>query len=251
VLRFLSPAVGAMLALAAALAAACFVRLYGIAFLGRPRSEAARSAHDCAKPQAWAMGLLAGLCLFGGLFGSVIVDILQPLVRVLTGTSVPGAGTGPTALSLVPFDAARSTYDAPLIASFLLISGTLTMLAVHRLSRRQLRRSAPWDCGFPNADPITQYSASSFSQPLRRVYGSAVFGASEQVAMPAPGELAPARLTVTLHDFIWEWLYRAPARAVLAVSEWLNRVQLLTIRGYLMLVFAALIALLLLTAVWF
>ncbi|NJL50755.1 MAG: hydrogenase 4 subunit B, partial [Blastochloris sp.] len=37
-LRFLVPAVGAVLALVAALAAACFVRAYGIAFLGRPRS---------------------------------------------------------------------------------------------------------------------------------------------------------------------------------------------------------------------
>ena len=37
---------GVGLALAAALAAACFVRAYGITFLGRPRSEAARAAHE-------------------------------------------------------------------------------------------------------------------------------------------------------------------------------------------------------------
>lgn len=251
VLRFLSPAVGAMLALAAALAAACFVRAYGIAFLGRARSDAAAAARECSRPQQAAMALLALLCLLGGLFGSVIVMALQPLVAALAGGPVPGAGTGPNVLALVPFDAQRSVYDAPVIASFLLISGTLTMFAVHRLSQRRLRRSAAWDCGFPDAAPITQYSASSFSQPLRRVYGASLFGVTESVEMPVPGDMAPARLTVTMHDYIWASLYSAPARAVLAASQWLNRIQLLTIRGYLMLVFAALIALLLLAAVWF
>ena len=251
VLRFLSPAVGAMLALAAALAAACFVRAYGIAFLGRPRSDAARTAKECPKPQQVAMALLAALCLFGGLFGSVMLDVLQPLVTVLAGSAVPGAGTGPTAFALVPFDALRATYDAPLIAIFLLISGSLTTLLVHRLSSRRTRHSDPWDCGFPEPSTLAQYSASSFSQPLRRIYGSTLFGVRESVMMPVPGEPTPARFEVTLHDYIWDVLYSAPARAVLAASVWLNRIQLLSIRGYLMLVFAALIALLLLAAVWF
>ena len=37
-LKFLVPAVGALLALSAALAAACFVKAFGITFLGRPRT---------------------------------------------------------------------------------------------------------------------------------------------------------------------------------------------------------------------
>ena len=45
-LKILAPAVGATLALAAALAAACFVRVFGVAFLGRPRSPSAESAHE-------------------------------------------------------------------------------------------------------------------------------------------------------------------------------------------------------------
>ena len=42
-LKIMVPAVGAMLALAAALVAACFVKAFGVAFLGRPRSPAAAS----------------------------------------------------------------------------------------------------------------------------------------------------------------------------------------------------------------
>ena len=73
-LRFAVPAIGAMLALAAALAAACFVRVYGIAFLGRPRSDEAAHAHDAPLAQQIAMGGLAGLCILGGLFGSVLAQ---------------------------------------------------------------------------------------------------------------------------------------------------------------------------------
>ena len=92
---------------------------------------------------------------------------------------------------------------------------------------------------------MTQYTASSFSQPLRRVYGGFAFGATEKVDMPAPGDLRPARLILTSRDYIWDALYVAPARAVLDISERLNALQFLTIRNYLVLMFGALIALLL------
>src|SRR6478672_6714784 len=45
-LKFLVPAVGALLALSAALAGACFVKAFGMTFLGRPRSEQARAATE-------------------------------------------------------------------------------------------------------------------------------------------------------------------------------------------------------------
>ena len=240
-----------MLALAAALAAACFVRAFGIVYLGRPRSREAAEAHETARPQQVAMALLAGLCLLGGLFGGGAVSAIQPLLQMLAGEPLPATGTGPTPFSLVAFDAARSIYDAPTIAIFLLISGLLVTLLVHQISGRRTRLGPPWGCGFPEASPHAQYSASSFSQPLRRVYGATVFGAAEIIDMPQPGDVRASRLTVRLHDYAWELLYAAPARAVVRLSERLNTLQFLTIRSYLMLVFGALIVLLLIAAVWF
>jgi hydrogenase-4 component B len=249
-LRFLSPAVGAMLALAAALAAACFVRAFGIVFLGRARAPASADAHDAPRAQLAAMGLLAGLCLAGGLFGALIVPLIQPILLAFAGAALPAAGTGPTPFSLVAFSAERATYDAPTVAAFLLASGFLTTWAVHRLSDRRTRRSAAWDCGFPDPSPLTQYTASSFSQPLRRVYGGFSFGAVERVDMPAPGDLRPARLIVTSRDYIWDALYAWPAQSVLRLSRYLNKLQFLSIRNYLVLMFGALIVLLLIAAGW-
>jgi len=248
-LRFASPAIGAMLALAAALAAACFVRVYGIAFLGRPRSVDAAGAHEVPLAQQIAMGGLAGLCILGGLFGSVLAQALTPLLRELVGSGLPNAGSGPTPFSLIAFDPSRSIYDAPVIALFVAIASATTLLVVHRLSARRTRRGPAWDCGFPDPSPAIQYTASSFSQPLRRVYGAMAFAARETVVMPPPGATQPARFSVALVDFVWNVAYAAPGRAVLRLSERLNALQFLSIRRYLVLMFAALVVLLSIAAV--
>jgi hypothetical protein len=97
---------------------------------------------------------------------------------------------------------------------------------------------------------VTQYTASSFAQPIRRVYGTAVFRAREIGEMPPPGSIAPARLTVELRDPIWDALYAPVAGAIGFATERINILQFLTIRRYLSLVFAALVFLLLVLAIW-
>ena len=247
-LRFLTPAVGAMLALAAALAAACFVRAFGTVFLGRPRSPAAAAAHEAPAPQLLAMGLLSSLCVLGGLLGGVGLAVIAPVLQMLVGARLPDASVGPTPFSLVAIDPQRSTYDAPTIALFIALSSIATVLVVHWLSSRRTRRSPAWGCGYPDPSTMTQYTAASFGQPLRRVYGGIAFSATETVDMPAPGDMRPARLEVSMTDHLWRWLYAAPARAVLALSVHFNASQFLTIRRYLMLMFMALVTLLLVTA---
>ena len=97
---------------------------------------------------------------------------------------------------------------------------------------------------------MTQYTAGSFAQPIRRVFGSVVFRAREHVVMPKPGETAVAKLRVDLHDTIWEALYLPVIRVVNGMADRLNQVQFLTIRTYLTLVFAALILLLIVVGAW-
>jgi hydrogenase-4 component B len=113
-----------------------------------------------------------------------------------------------------------------------------------------LRRAPAWDCGYPDMSPATQYTASSFAQPIRRVFGSVVFAAREHVEMPPPGDSRPARLVVALHDPIWEAIYLPLAAGIGIAAERLNRLQFLTIRQFLSLVFAALVVLLLVLALW-
>jgi NADH:ubiquinone oxidoreductase subunit 5 (subunit L)/multisubunit Na+/H+ antiporter MnhA subunit len=248
-LKLLIPAVGAMLALAAALAAACFVRAFGISFLGRPRSPAASNAHEVDRLSIAAMAILAVLCLLAGIFPALIIDALAPVSSALTGARMP-VQTHVAWLSIVPIAESRSSYNGLLVFLFIGASASLSALAIHRFASARLRRAPAWDCGFPDASPATQYTADSFAQPVRRVFGGFAFRATEVVDMPSPGDSRPARITVTLHDLAWDLIYDPILRLVAYLAERLNHLQFLTIRRYLSLVFGALILLLLILAAW-
>jgi hypothetical protein len=171
-------------------------------------------------------------------------------VRLLThGATMPGQGTEPW-LTLVPVSASRSSYNGLVLLVFIGLSASLTAVAIHRLAARRTRRSAAWDCGHPDASPLIQYSAGSFAQPLRRVFGTTVFRAREAVDMPPPGDPRPARLQVSMRDLVWDELYLPIGQAIRFGAGRLNEFQFLTIRRYLSLVFGALVALLLVIALW-
>ena len=248
-LKIAIPADGALLALSAALAAACFVKAFGITFLGRPRSAVAETARETDRCSLGAMFAFAGLCLLAGIFPGLVIDALAPVAQVLVHDNMP-AQLGVPWLSIVPVASARSSYNGLLIFLFIAASAWIAVLAIHRFASHALRRAPAWDCGFPDPRPETQYTAASFAQPIRRVYGAVAFRAHETIVMPPPGDPAPARIERHLSDVIWDVCYAPIAGAVWKLSELLNHLQFLTIRRYLGFVFGALVVLLLALALW-
>jgi formate hydrogenlyase subunit 3/multisubunit Na+/H+ antiporter MnhD subunit len=248
-LKLLVPAVGAMLALSAALAAACFVKAYGATFLGRPRTPAAANAHETNSYSLAAMMLFAALCLIAGIVPGLFIDALAPVSDALIGARMP-AQIGAQWLAIVPIAASRSSYDGLLVFVFIAGSGMLAAFAIHRLASDRLRRAPAWDCGYPDPSPATQYSATSFAQPIRRVFGGIVFRAREQAVIPPPSDMRPAQLKVELRDLVWEFLYAPAVDGVVFAADRLNRLQFLTIRQFLTLVFSALVILLVVLALW-
>jgi hydrogenase-4 component B len=248
-LKLLVPAVGALLALSAALATACFVKAFGVTFLGRARTPAAEQAQETDRFSLAAMFLFAALCVVAGILPGFFIDALAPVVQDLVGARMP-VQSGVDWLSIVPIAESRSSYNGLLVFLFMLLSGALAAWAIHRLASNKIRRAPAWDCGYPDASPATQYTASSFAQPIRRVFGTVVFRAREQVDMPPAGTLQPARFTVDMRDLVWDALYAPIADGVSFAADRLNHLQFLTIRQFLSLVFAALVLLLLVLAIW-
>ncbi len=193
-LKLLVPAVGALLALSAALAAACFVKAFGITFLGRARTPAVARAKETDRFSLAAMFVFAALCLIAGILPGVFIDGLAPVVQHLTGSRMPVQATVPW-LSIVPITESRSSYNGLLLFLFIVTSGSLAILVTHWF-QSAIRRAPPWDCGYPDLSPATQYTASSFAQPIRRVFGTIIFRAREHVDMPPPGATQPARFRV-------------------------------------------------------
>jgi NADH:ubiquinone oxidoreductase subunit 5 (subunit L)/multisubunit Na+/H+ antiporter MnhA subunit len=248
-LKLTIPAVGALLALSAALAAACFVKAFGITFLGRPRSGAAERAKEVDRFSLAAMFALAAFCVLAGILPGIVIDGLAPAVQSLVADRMPSQVSVPW-LSIVPIAESRSSYNGLLVFLFIAFSGMITAFAAHRLGSHALRRSDPWDCGFPDPSPATQYSAGSFAQPIRRVFGTLVFRAREEVDMPPPGDMRPARFEAVLRDLVWDMFYAPIAGGIGVAATRMNALQFLTIRRYLALVFVTLVSLLLVLALW-
>ncbi|MGE0735977.1 MAG: hydrogenase 4 subunit B [Alphaproteobacteria bacterium] len=248
-LKIMVPAIGGFLALSAALAAACYVKAFGITFLGRQRSAATDAARETDRFSIGAMIALAVACLLAGILPGFVIDALAPVGRALLGNSMPPQTTSAW-LSIAPVAERRSSYNGLLVFFFIACSTAIAVLVIHRFASRAVRRGPAWGCGFPDPAPDGQYTGVSFAQPIRRVFGTLAFRAREHVDMPAPGDTRPARLRLEMRDLIWDWLYAPVARAVGYIATRLNRVQFLTIRRYLSLVFLSLVILLLVLAIW-
>ncbi len=161
------------------------------------------------------------------------------------------AQTGVEWLSIVPIAESRSSYNGLLVFVFMTASGMIAAFAIHRLASDKIRRGAIWDCGFPDASPLTQYSADSFAQPIRRVFGSLVFQRAG-ARRDADARVRPHRRALPRSSAIRSGtrFMRRFSGFVAFAAEKLNVLQFLTIRRYLSLVFAALVLLLLVLAAW-
>jgi NADH:ubiquinone oxidoreductase subunit 5 (subunit L)/multisubunit Na+/H+ antiporter MnhA subunit len=248
-LRLAIPAVGALLALAAALAGACFIRAFGFTFLGRARS---RSAEQATEAHPLCLVPMAALCLLMLVLGTMpgfAIDVVSPVVQGLVGGTLPRQADVPW-YSIAPIAETRSSYNGLLVFLFIFMSTSIAIVAIHSWASRAVRREEPWDCGYGEVPVSAQYSAGSFAQPIRRVFGTLAFSAREEIDMPRPGETRAAKLKVSMRDPIWETLFTPIGGAVGWTAEKLNVLQFLTIRRYLALVFFALVALLLVLTLW-
>ena len=195
------------------------------------------------------MFIRAALCLLAGILPGLVIDALAPVTTGILGGRMPIQANEPW-LSIVPIAESRSSYNGLLVMVFITISASSAVFVIHRFASHALRRGPAWGCGFSDPTPAAQYSATSFAQPIRRVFGTMLFHARDHVEMPAPGDTGPARLRIELHDLVWEGMYAPIAGAVGFCADRLNHLQFLTIRRYLSLVFATLVTLLLVLAIW-
>jgi hypothetical protein len=195
------------------------------------------------------MGIAAALCLLLGVFPGPVIDLIGGSVGEIVGGRLPEQGSQGW-LSLVPVNPAAGSYNGLVLLVFVTLSSLAVVFFVHRFASDRVRRAPAWDCGFPEPSPATQYTASSFAQPLRRVFGGYAFLAREEVDMPGPGETRPAVFRLHWRDLVWEGAYAPVAAALGLLTERLNALQFLTIRRYLSLVFGALVLLLLVVTAW-
>ena len=242
VLRAIIPITAAMLALAAALAAACFVKAYGVAFLGRARTRRVARAREVSRGMLAGQGLLAAACLALGVLPTLVIDAMAPLTRQLVGQTLPSA-TAQGWLWLTPISPQTASYSAP----FVLVAITLVLVLGFVFLKRRAkpaRRAYAWDCGFGPLNARMQYTSSAFTQPIRRVFAPA-WKIEEQIeASREAGPLGrPKSLRHHLQVGDWSWLkgYLPIGRLVLAAARRVGLIQAGSIHTYLIYSFVTLL----------
>lgn len=157
----IAPLAVPVLALAGALAIACFVKVFGTVFLGPHRSEAAARAHEA--PSAMLLGMLplALGCIGIGMLPALVLPSLDRVVGAWSRLAAPP----PSLVELLPW---------PLLmaANAVLVAGVVAgVLVLHYATRRRTNAEAvTWDCGYARPGPSMAYTASSFAQILVHLY---------------------------------------------------------------------------------
>ena len=234
----LVPLGAAVFALTVALAAYVLVKFYGVIFLGRSREAALDHAHDASFLERAGLAWLAVNCIALGLLPRLVLRALDHVNELLLGTGL-GAQAA-TWWALTPSSPQRAVYSPLAFGAGIALAILAVFVLVRFLYHGRVRRSAPWDCGFPAQTARMQDTAEGFGQPIRRIFGP-FFRIRRQV--PTPFDVEP-HYALALSDRWWEWIYAPVARAVKASANRIGVLQQGSIALYLLYSFATLVALL-------
>lgn len=204
----------AALALIGGLAAVCFTKAFGIIFLGEPRSEAAAHVHECGRAMQIPMLVLAVLCIAAGLAGPLIPKFLIPAVQVLAGRQMAAGDFFAPAARLL---ANISLFSLGVLALAVL----LLALRARLLKNKPVAEAVTWDCGYAAPTARMQYTASSYADPVVRLFKLFLQTRKKFVS---PVGLFPEKSSFSsaTPDFYRERIYRP---AFSATEKFLTRFQ--------------------------
>ncbi|MDD5674049.1 MAG: proton-conducting transporter membrane subunit [Chitinivibrionales bacterium] len=148
------------LALIGGLALACFTKAFGIVFLGQARVKLDKEVSEPGRLMLMPMVILSLLCVGIGLGFGFVINLAEAPIGLLAGGTA--AGIAPV------LDNMRTTLIAVAVVFVVaaLLIAIITAVRRRLLSRRNVRSSETWGCGYGNPKPSMQYTASSFADPL-------------------------------------------------------------------------------------
>ncbi len=241
------PLTVALLAMTGALAAACFVKAFGITFLGLPRSVRAEHAQESSSSMIAAMGMLALLCVVFGVAPGLVVSTLDPVVGSLLGGEVVGQVSMSGGMIAIPMNSSTSVSSSAFLGVFLILM--LVPLGAGFFFGGKLRRrvSATWACGLPTIAPRMQYTATGFSKPIRMIFSN-VFRARHEIEISeetSPYFRPNISYELRTEALILKFLYEPVVRFVVRAALLARRIQTGHIQSYLAYIFITLVVLLL------
>ena len=221
-----------VLALVGGMAVITFVKLYGIIFLGAPRSAGAAHGHEAAATMTGPMVLLALGCLVAGMAPLLLVRLVTPAVGFYGDLAAPVIAQATGQVPLVPLT----------IANLLLITLVLVIGAAYLLRLRRSPRSqgATWGCGYLEPTPRMQYTGTSFSEMVVNLLGRIVAPSRQRPVLATPIPPADARFHYTVTETVLDSVLTPVFHLVGLAFSYLRRVQHGQLHIYVLYIFATL-----------
>jgi hydrogenase-4 component B len=220
------------LALIGGLAAACFVKAFGVVFLGEPRTESAARAHEVGYTMRLPMVITALLCLAIGVWPAGAMRLVAPAAQ-----SLAHAGPAPhDALGVL----SAITRVAAVMAALI---GLLVVLRAVLLRGREVTHAATWGCGYAAYTSRMQYTATSFAQPLLRSFLTLI---PTRVHQDGPSGYFPVTATYEEHvgDMAGERVLAPASRSFVRTLSRIRILQQGRVQLYLVYIAVTLITLL-------
>ena len=233
-----------LLGFTGALALGCFVRLFGIAFLGRRRSPVVDHAHESDCFMLGAMGISSALVLVCGIFPAPVLGLVCRALGfdwdyIAKAGSMNWAGSGTFA-----------SFNPLLLLGVLAVTSFLVWLAVSG-SSTYVAKDVTWNCGtYPTERQ--QYSAVGFSKPVRRAFDYLLKPKRQVTYMRKDHAYFGRQLSYKLElpDMVTEKLYLPVQKHFVGASAFLRRLQQGSVRLYVGYVMAAMVMVLIWGAVY-
>ena len=157
-----------VLALTGGLAAACFVKAFGITFLAMPRSKYASEAKESPVSMRIAMIFLAALTVIFGIAAPVVIRALSGVVACVNAIDASSLHFTTNNFIITP-SASGGIFLSPFLAGVILIVivGVIFFASRFLLRKARVTKGKTWDCGYYSLTPRTEYTATAFSKPFR------------------------------------------------------------------------------------
>jgi hydrogenase-4 component B len=202
------------LALIGALAVACFVKVFGIAFLGEARTKEAAHAHETPFSMRGPMIVLAACCVLIGL----APFLASPLLDSVIGTWMPEVKS--LDLHLATFVPLKTIG----IVSISLVASIAVLAILSAVCFKVTNRVGTWDCGYARPTPKMQYTASSFAQMIVSLFG---FVLRPREHRPAVNSLfpAPSKMESHVDDAVFDRLLEPIGDRARRFVDWVRTFQ--------------------------
>lgn len=227
-------AVGAV-ALATGLSVAAMVKAFGIGFFARPRSRQAADAGEAPASMRAGMAIAAGVCLVLALAPGLVAPTVRRTVATLPFAHAVEFTDFGTVLRL---PGVSGSIAPGVIAVGVLVAALVAFgLARLRIHRRPAPVTLPlWACGADGLTERMQYTATSFAEPLQRVFDDVLRPVTDiEVTQTADSRFIADRISyrTAITDAIEQRLYTPVVAAVAAAAGLMRRAHTGSVHLYL------------------